>query len=258
MAMADSSIIHFMNHGSIDLTAEDIERLAAEVWDAAAKEALAKGLPVTGYHDGYLFRYQPGKGIEVFAPAQCGTDSTATVGSDAQGGEVVAPGNSDDRAGDPVPLVGTGAAAVTEAAAACVDDAVRAGSIDEGSAAEAVSEGAPVRAPAAGAINGQADANESLAEIGVKAIEFARQNANATLELAAQLFAAKTFAQVVALATTHAYKQFLALSPQTNRAEHPSAPAAAAAVAPCKATPPKPRRRKKAARAAGSGASAAP
>ena len=197
-----------MNHGSIDLTTEDIERLAAEVWDVAAKEALAKGLPVTGYHDGYLFRYQPGKGIEVFAP-----------------------GNSDDRARDPVPSIGTGEeGAGTEAAAAAIDGAVRASSIDDGSSAEAARGVVlPVREPAAVAIDGQSDPDESLAEIGIKAIEFARQNANATLELTAKLFAAKTFAQVVALATAHAYQQFQALSPQSKaRAERVPAPAAVA------------------------------
>jgi hypothetical protein len=225
-----------MNHGSIDLTTEDIERLAAEVWDVAAKEALAKGLPVTGYHDGYLFRYQPGKGIEVFAP-----------------------GNSDDRARDAVPSVGTGEeGAGTEAAAATIDGAVRASSIDDDSLAEAATGVAlPVREPAV-AIDGRPDPDESLAEIGIKAIEFARQNANATLELTAKLFAAKTFAQMVALATTHAYQQFQALSPQSNgRAECVSAPGADA-VGPSEASPPKRQRQKKAAPAAGSDASAAP
>lgn len=225
-----------MNHGSIDLTIEDIERLAAEVWDSAAKEALAKGLPVTGYHDGYLFRYQPGKGIEVFAPS-C----------------------SDERACDAVPTDGTGeTAASPEVAVATVEGAVRSGSVDDGridddSAAAAASEVAPpVCEPAALAIDGRSHPDESLAEIGIKAIEFARQNANATLELTAKLFTAKSFAQVVALATAHAYQQFQALSAQSkDRAERVSEAAA-------ETRPPKGQPRQKAVQAAGSEASAAP
>lgn len=32
----------------VDLTAEELEKAAGEAWDAAAQEALAKGLPVAG------------------------------------------------------------------------------------------------------------------------------------------------------------------------------------------------------------------
>ncbi len=160
-----------MNRGAIDLTAEDIERLAAEVWDVAAKEALAKGLPVTGYHDGHLFRYHPDKGIEDLTTARFAAE----------------PGPAGDLAEH-----GLSAAPVDETPPVC---------------AEAVA------AVAAG--NGAA-APESLADFGVKAIEFARQNAHATLELTAKLLAAKTFAEMVELATAHAYRQLEAFSAQGN------------------------------------------
>jgi hypothetical protein len=43
----------------VDLTAEELEKAAAEARGAAAQEALAKGLPVTGSRDGRRYRYHP-------------------------------------------------------------------------------------------------------------------------------------------------------------------------------------------------------
>ncbi len=175
-----------MNQGSIDLTTEDIERLAAEVWDVAAKEALAKGLPVTGYHDGHLFRYHPDKGIEDLAVARFAAEpapSTDGVDDSPSRRSAAAP------AGD-IAEHGSSAAAPDETPPASAD------------------------APAAIAAGNDAAARESLADFGVKAIEFARQNAHATLELTAKLLAAKSFAEMVELSTAHAYGQFEAFSAQ--------------------------------------------
>jgi hypothetical protein len=52
----------------VDLSAEELEKAAAEAWDAAAKEALAKGLPVTGSHDGRRYRYHPDGRLEDLGP----------------------------------------------------------------------------------------------------------------------------------------------------------------------------------------------
>jgi DNA-directed RNA polymerase specialized sigma24 family protein len=43
----------------VDLAAEELDRFAGEAWGAAAREALARGLPVTGSRDGRRVRYYP-------------------------------------------------------------------------------------------------------------------------------------------------------------------------------------------------------
>jgi hypothetical protein len=48
----------------VDLSTEELHRLADEAWDAAAREALAQGLPVTGSRDGRYVRYYPDGRIE--------------------------------------------------------------------------------------------------------------------------------------------------------------------------------------------------
>jgi hypothetical protein len=48
----------------VDLTVEELGQAAGEAWDAAAQEALAKGLPVTGSHDGRRYRYHPDGRVE--------------------------------------------------------------------------------------------------------------------------------------------------------------------------------------------------
>jgi hypothetical protein len=43
----------------VDLTAEELDKLAADAWGNAAREALASGLPVTGSRDGRRIRIYP-------------------------------------------------------------------------------------------------------------------------------------------------------------------------------------------------------
>jgi hypothetical protein len=52
----------------IDLTAEELDKAAADAWNAAAREALAKGLPVTGSHRGRRYRYHPDGRVEDLGP----------------------------------------------------------------------------------------------------------------------------------------------------------------------------------------------
>jgi hypothetical protein len=42
-----------------DLSAEELEGLAQEAWSGAAREALTKGLAVTGSRNGRRYRYHP-------------------------------------------------------------------------------------------------------------------------------------------------------------------------------------------------------
>jgi hypothetical protein len=48
-----------MNKRVADVTAEELEKLAREAWGEAAREALAKGLSITGSYDGRRYRYHP-------------------------------------------------------------------------------------------------------------------------------------------------------------------------------------------------------
>jgi hypothetical protein len=52
----------------VDLTAEELSKAASEAWATAAREALARGLPVTGARDGRLLRYHPDGRIEDLGP----------------------------------------------------------------------------------------------------------------------------------------------------------------------------------------------
>jgi hypothetical protein len=51
-----------------DLTTEELEQAAAEAWCAAAQEALAKGLSITGSRDGRRYRHHPDGRIEDLGP----------------------------------------------------------------------------------------------------------------------------------------------------------------------------------------------
>ena len=42
-----------------ELTTAELDALAREAWGSAAKEALARGLPITGSRDGRRLRYHP-------------------------------------------------------------------------------------------------------------------------------------------------------------------------------------------------------
>ena len=53
----------------VDLTAEELDA-AGEAWAAAAREALARGLPVTGSRDGRRLRYHPDGRVEDLGPVE--------------------------------------------------------------------------------------------------------------------------------------------------------------------------------------------
>jgi hypothetical protein len=52
----------------VDLTAEELDRLADEAWSTAAREALANGLPVVGSQNGRLHRRHPDGRVEDLGP----------------------------------------------------------------------------------------------------------------------------------------------------------------------------------------------
>lgn len=57
----------------VDLTAKELDKLAREAWGAAAKDALARNLPVAGSRDGRRFRYHPDGRVEDLGPVAPGT-----------------------------------------------------------------------------------------------------------------------------------------------------------------------------------------
>jgi hypothetical protein len=57
-----------MSKRVVDLSPEELERLAGEAWSAAAQEARAKGLAVTGSRNGRRFRYHPDGRVEDLGP----------------------------------------------------------------------------------------------------------------------------------------------------------------------------------------------
>jgi len=54
----------------VDLTAEELDSAAGEAWAAAARDALARGLPVTGSRDGRRLRYHPDGRVEDLGPIE--------------------------------------------------------------------------------------------------------------------------------------------------------------------------------------------
>jgi hypothetical protein len=64
----------------VDLTVEDLDKFARDAWRAAAKEALARGLPVTGSRDGRRLRYYPDGRVEDLAPVSAETPEVLKAG----------------------------------------------------------------------------------------------------------------------------------------------------------------------------------
>lgn len=58
-------------------------------------------------------------------------------------------------------------------------------------------------------------ASKGMSDYGLKMVELARTNSNATFDYLSELFGAKSMAEVVELATAHARKQFETLSEQS-------------------------------------------
>ena len=52
----------------IDLTAAELDRAAGQAWTAAARDALAQGLPVTGSRDRRRLRHHPDGRVEDLGP----------------------------------------------------------------------------------------------------------------------------------------------------------------------------------------------
>jgi phasin len=60
-----------------------------------------------------------------------------------------------------------------------------------------------------------ANASKGAADYGLKIVEMARENSNATFDFATQLLGARTFAQAVEISTAHTRRQIESLTEQT-------------------------------------------
>lgn len=60
-----------------------------------------------------------------------------------------------------------------------------------------------------------ANASKGAADYGLKVVEIARANSNATFDFATELFGARTFAQAIEISTAHARRQIESLTEQT-------------------------------------------
>ena len=63
----------------VDLTAEELDRMAREAGGAAVQEAFARGLPVTGSYRGRRFRYHPDGKREDLGPVATPADQEGEV-----------------------------------------------------------------------------------------------------------------------------------------------------------------------------------
>jgi hypothetical protein len=63
-----------MTRRIVDLSADELEKLAGDAWNVAAQEALANGHSVTGSAKGRRFRYYPDGRIEDLGPVAAPPD----------------------------------------------------------------------------------------------------------------------------------------------------------------------------------------
>lgn len=69
----------------VDLTAEELDRLAGEAWTAAAEDALARGAPVVGREGDQIVKTYPDGRVEVLKQAKPLVQSDAARTTPAEG-----------------------------------------------------------------------------------------------------------------------------------------------------------------------------
>ncbi len=79
-----------------------------------------------------------------------------------------------------------------------------------------------------------ANASKGAADYGLKVVEIARANSNATFDLATELLGARTFAQAVEISTAHTRRQMEAMTEQTRELVSLAQKVAVHAVSPLK------------------------
>jgi phasin len=182
-----------MSKRVVDLTAEELDGLALEAWSAAAEDALAKGLSVTGSHDGRLFRYHPDRTVDDLGPV-----NMKSVGL----------------AGQELPRADRASAMPSELEAPA---AFR--EIAEKRLLQARDNYEKMKLAAEEATNvlevNYATASKGATDYNLKVIEMAREHTKATFDFADELLSAKTLSELVELSSAHARKQFEALSKQS-------------------------------------------
>jgi hypothetical protein len=169
-----------MKRSAVDLTPAELDKLARDAWGDAARQALERGLPISGSRNGRRFRHHPDGHLEDVGPV----DGTLTDHVSA------VPNNTETKLyfqNRELPEAYQEMAAVKRSQA---NDAYQ--------EAEAVLNRA------------FSGANEYAAKL----FDIVRANSDATMDFAQQLVGVTSLSQAMDLWTTHARKQFEALTAQ--------------------------------------------
>ena len=174
-----------MSRRIVDVTAEELDTIAGEAWSTAAKDALTRGLSVTGSHNGRRFRYHPDGRVEDLGPVV----NLATPAS--------------------TPTFEVPKVEIPEAFGELVERRV----------AQAREGYEKVKALAENATDVFKDtfatASKSENDFTLKAIEVARANTNAAFDFASELLTVKSLSEAVKVTSAHTRKQLDAYIAQT-------------------------------------------
>jgi hypothetical protein len=69
-----------MNRSAVDLTPAELDKLARDAWGYAAREALERGLPISGSRNGRRFRHYPDEHLEDLGPVDGTPTEHASAG----------------------------------------------------------------------------------------------------------------------------------------------------------------------------------
>jgi phasin len=200
-----------MNKPVTDLTPEELELLASEAWSVATREAMAKGLAVTGSRDGRRYRYHPDGHVDDLGPVG---------GSSATPVDMKIATASKTRTS--TPAVGAFEMPKFEMPKFDIPKVEMPAAFREYAergVAQAKDTYEKMKAAAEEATDAlettYSTASKGTADYGLKVIEVARANTNAAFDFYGELITAKTLSEVIELSSAHARKQFEALTAQS-------------------------------------------
>jgi|SRR5579863_92849 len=189
------------NDALTDLSAEELDRLAGEAWSNAAREALSKGLAVTGSRDGRRYRYHPDGRVD-----ELGTVKPEVV-TPTKAQNIPAVEMTVDRT-EGFPFDNS----KVEMPIAFREFAER-GIVQAQEAYEKMKAAAE---KAASSLQTPESIRKNVAsEYGLKLIQTAQANTQVAFDFAGELITAKTLTEVIELSSEHARKQFEMLTKQS-------------------------------------------
>lgn len=215
-----------MSRSVLDLTPAELDKLARDAWSDAARQALERGLPVSGSRDGRRFRYHPDRRIEDLGPAaETTVTAEALAMPNVNSPKLHFQGNELPEAYREMAEVRFSQAsdayqkATAEVQAATIlaeliPEQMRA--LAEKSLSQARDSLAKFK-DATDTHNGTVEAaltaaSKGASEYSAKLMEIMKANTTATLDFAQELLGVKSPIEAMELWTAHAKKQFEALS----------------------------------------------